>query len=365
MYLETALVESAVRRIREALPSTWDVEMKMFPRPVGAVEPDAVVAVGVQGRLAAFPAEVRPMLSGRRDAQRLVDQIRVAYGDGPALLVTSYAGPAVRQECREAGISYVDESGWLYLRDDSSGLFVSLEGQSKPPPSRRREAAMTRLDGPGASAVIRALWGARMPIGVRALAEEAQVSPGTAAKVLPPLVRYGAIERDEGGAVLEVDRLLLLDRWTQDYGVFTTNPEVQWFLSARGVAQADERLRALRIKEPSLPVVHTGYTVAREALPGSIAPVIPETLLSLYAPDPSELGAVLGLRPTSRRQANVVIIRPRDTSLLRPDQECVPLPQGLADLMTMGGRFPELAEQVLEEVRDPARRKRRSPGAKR
>lgn len=266
-------------------------------------------------------------------------------------MVTNFANPALRRVCEEAGVGYLDETGWVYLRSDDTGLFVTHEGAKRSPSSEKRDATFSRLDGPGASAVIRSLWDIKTPIGVRALAGEAEVSPGTTAKVLPSLARYGAVERDSTGAVTAVDRRLLLERWVQDYGFFTTNPEVHWFLAPRGpdFAYSDllESYGMLNNVAGAL-LALTGYLAAMEALPKGIYPVVPHSRLSLYAEDPELLASSLTLKPATRQTANVVIVKPRDASLLRPYPAPVPVPQTLADLMTMGGRFPELAEQVFE-----------------
>lgn len=71
-------------------------------------------------------------------------------------------------------------------------------------------------------------------------------------------------------------------------------------------------------------------------------------MLSIYSEDPSCLTDALRLRRATPTTANVVIIRPKDGGLLRTYPSPVPIPQVLADLFTVGGRFPELAEQLFE-----------------
>ena len=94
----------------------------------------------------------------------------------------------------------------------------------------------------------------------------------------------------------------------------------------------------------------TGHLGGSVNLPEKTYAVIPDTLLSVYSEDPSRLGDALRLRRATPTTANVVLIRPRDRSLLQPYPLPVPVPQVLADLLTMGGRFPELAEQLFETV---------------
>ena len=258
-----------------------------------------------------------------------------------------------------AGVGFVDLTGWVSMRDDAAGLFISHQGAAKAPMRQLsgRGGPMKRLDGPGASRVIRTLWDGDQPRGVRALADEAQVSPGTASKVLAALAQHGAVERGEGGEVTAVDHRLLVDRWTQDYGVFTSNPQVLWRLAPRGTHDAyAQLLRVFADQGPAMgPVAVTGYMGAVTSLTGSVVPVIPHDLLAVYCADPDLLSETLRLRPADPSRANVVLVRPKDPSLL-PDHPGGPWPhsvhdaQVVADLMTMGGRHPELAEQLLSEA---------------
>ncbi|WP_432507233.1 helix-turn-helix domain-containing protein [Kineococcus arenarius] len=279
-------------------------------------------------------------------------RLRNIAGDRGALILTDYANPSLRQACEAVGLGYLDETGWILLRDDRSGLFVRNQGAARAP-GPARSTAMIRLDGPGASSVIRALWSAQAPIGVRDLAAQARVSPGTAAKVLPALAQYGAISRDTKGTVIHIDRRLLIERWTQDYGIYTTNPEVHWLLAPRGPDYAHVQLGEVRAPLGPLNdgIALTGYLGALFNLPREpekIYPVIPHTLMAIYSEDPTHLAEVLRLRKATPTTANVVLIKPRDRSLLQSLPLSVPLPQVLADLLTMGGRFSELAEQLFE-----------------
>ncbi len=351
---ETLVLRHAAERLREFMPASWDVNLVPDVRDnLTGRRYDADLILRSPAGETIFVVEVKSSKQGSRSAKVVVDQLRDLARGRPALLVTSFANPPLRRACEDAGVGYLDETGWAYLRSDDTGLFVVHEGAKRAPSLEKRDATMSRLDGPGASAVIRCLWEISTPIGVRALASEAEVSPGTAAKVLPSLASYGAIERDSTGAVTAVDRRLLLERWVQDYGFFTTNSEVHWFLASRGPDYAYKQLENQSVHQVAETMVAlTGYLAAFMALPRGTFPVIPHSLLSLYAWDPELLASALSLKPATRQTANVVIVKPRDASLLRPGLEPVPVPQALADLMTMGGRFPELAEQVFEILVD-------------
>ena len=296
---------------------------------------------------------------GRQSATSIARQATEAADGRPVVVVSDFANPALRAACTAAGVGFIDLTGWVNLRDDSRGFYVSHEGDAKSPSagSTGRRGPMKRLDGPGASRVIRALWDTPLPRGVRSLASSAGTSAGTVSKVLAALTQHGAIERSEAGEVTAVDRRLLIDRWTQDYGVFTLNPEVLWRLSPRGTDYAySDLLRTFldRGKDMGAASV-TGYMGAVTSLSSSVIPVIPHDLLAVYCADPEVLSEALRLRPADPSRANVVLIRPKDPQLIPqhpggPWPHSVPDAQVVADLMTMGGRHPELAEQLLAEA---------------
>lgn len=318
--------------------------------PLGDGRIDGVLRVQPP-RSAPISFVVEAKLSTDRLGIRALVERLLAVADGrPALIITDYANPALRQTCEAAGVSYLDLTGWAYLRDDTVDLFVRNQGSVRPPaPPVKRGTAMVRLDGPGASQVVRTLWGVPLPVGVRDLATKAGVSPGTAAKVLSTLTSYGAVGRGPDGAVVTVDHRLLIERWTQDYGVYTTNPEVHWLLAPRGPDHAYADLINLRIPSGVTDgIALTGYMGGLLNLPEETYSVIPHTLLSIYSENPSHLIDALQLRKATPTTANVVIIRPKDSGLLRTYPFPVPIPQVLADLLTMGGRFRELTEQWFE-----------------
>lgn len=345
---ETVLVSRALFQLDRALPPTWQTQLiDMDFDDLGG--PD----VGVDARLDVrpprgptyrFAVQVKARLS--TGAKEAVGRARVIHEHPlPALLVTEYATPALRRYCEDLGISYVDATGWLYLRDEH-GLLVRSAGAEKAPvdPDRRRNE-ISRLDGRGASRVVRTLWDAVMPIGVRELGIVAAVSPGTVAKVLPALEKYGALARDESGRIVRLDRRLLIERWIQDYRFRSSNTETALFVAPRGPERAADRLM-----DSPLPVALTGYHAARAYLPESTVAVVPPTELVVYCAEPDVLAKQLVLLPATPRSANVTIVVPKDGELLRNGVTAVPAPQVIADLLTMGGRYPELGIQVFESL---------------
>ena len=193
-----------------------------------------------------------------------------------------------------------------------------------------------------------------MPIGVRELAAEAEVSPGTVAKILPTLAQDGAVERTATGAVELVRRRLLLSRWVADYSFAASNSEVRWYLAPRGL---DHVLSLISQQNE----VTAGSLALREYLPAGTVPVTPLMIAAFYTADPEIIATQIGLVSAAPGTANVALARPADETLLslgptkgRPG--FVPVSQALADLLTLPGRAREEAEQLIDYLAttDPA-----------
>ena len=345
------MLREAVDRLHALLPPSWTIKLIEQPHGVDRDHLDGLLELRPpRGDTINFAVELK--LSTQRLSTKVLMSRHLNSPKGlPPLIVIDYANPAMRRAYEEAGMSYLDLTGWIYLREDDAGLFVRSQGALRAPAApTKRGTAMRRLDGPGASQIVRTLWDTPLPVGVRELASATGVSPGTVAKVLPTLASYGAIVRTPSGAVEQVDRRLLIERWIQDYGIYTTNPEVSWHLAPRGPGYAYVDLLRLDSDVLGPGISLTGYSGTTLALPKKTYPVIPDTLMAVYCADPSFLAFQLKLRPATPTTGNVVLIRPKDESLLRPGPGTLPapLPQVMADLLTMGGRFPELAEQIFE-----------------
>ena len=160
------------------------------------------------------------------------------------------------------------------------------------------------------------------------------------------------------GRIVDRDRRLLLQRWTQDYDFRTSNRRVGWFLAPRG-------LHAVNQKIPTIPkgfrISSTGPSAAPFLLADrDLIAVLPLTTAAYYAQDIDALAEILGVVESPQQAAaNVIIAEPRDlndSDLLRAfgggpsSVYWAPPVQVLADLATMGGRYPELAEQILQAL---------------
>jgi hypothetical protein len=332
--------------IGELLPPDWSVDVDSSEAS-GQESADGVLSVRPpRGSSVSYLVEAKQ--GDRVSVESAVKQALAmrSASRAPVLIVATFANPALRRACAESGLSYADTTGWIRLVSDRPPLFVSHEGAARAP-GRPRSTALVRMNGPGAGRVIRALLATPVPIGVRQLATLADVSPGTVAKLLPTAAEEGAVERDDRGAVTAVRRRLLLDRWIQDYSFRASNRDLIWALDPRGADHAAQRLPDVES------VVATGSIAARKLLPAGEVAVTPLTLVSLYSEDPAAAAAELGLRPGVEGRANVVIARPYDEKLLQQSSSSTPgrgvdVMQVLADLMTLPGRSPEEAEQLIE-----------------
>lgn len=340
---ETRLLQRAVSRLREVLPAGWYADLEESSRTSATA--DGILTIQTpRGPRFAFVIEAKLRIA----STAMVEQAMARHSEPlPTVLIAEYVTDPARRRCEDAGMSYLDTTGWAYLRDDH-GLLLTRQGAQRPPadPSVKRNR-IERLDGPGASRVIRALWNARGRVGVREVAAMAMTTPGTVAKVLPALERYGAITRDAAGGVEHVHPRLLIERWIQDYRFRATNPAQAWYLSPRGLPPV---FNALTGSEDELTV--TGYHGAVRYLPPAIVPVVPERELIAYTPDPEGIAKRLNLRPAAPGAGNVLLVLPRDASLVTDGPGFAPLPQVIADLLTMDGRYPELGAQVFETVTD-------------
>ncbi|MGB8021971.1 MAG: helix-turn-helix domain-containing protein, partial [Candidatus Nanopelagicales bacterium] len=300
------MLEEGLRRIVELLPPSWTAELTVGEGMVGdaLVVLRGPVGVGVTYRVEAkraagvsLPETVAALRARQQDTGL------------PALFVADYSGPATRRALADAGISYVDATGWIRLVSEDPLILLTGEGAERSPRAPE-SSAVVRLNGLATGRVIRALAEVEVPVGVRELASVARVSPGSVSKLLATLAAEGIVDRDARGAVSNVRRRSLLRRWAQDYGYTTTNPGLGYWLAPRGLGHVTDRLAQQE------GVAVTGSAAARRLLPREKTSVVPLRLLALYAPSPRRLAERLGLVEADEATANVVIAAPQDELIL-------------------------------------------------
>ena len=338
-------LSEALSRLRLLLPPSWSVEVAAGSQGradatvtlKGPESAAALLDVAVKRWTTAPTANVTGVLAG---VQRMTSQ--------PVLLVTDYTNSPLRKACEDLGISYLDEAGWAFIKIDDPPIFIRTEGTDRPAP--RVASEVTRLNGIAVGRIIRTLLDISPPVGVRDLGKLAGVkSAGVVSKLLPTLVSAGAVVRDERARIVDVRRRALLHRWTQDYSYLNGNGLVLDYLAPRGLGPVVEQLADLS------GVCVTGAVAGRAYLNKETVPVVPVTTLSLYANNPRRLGDQLGVL-IDRQSSNVVIAAPRDPELValpaRSDSDLplAPLPQVLADLLTLPGRESLLADQLMDQL---------------
>jgi hypothetical protein len=343
---ETAVLRAATKALEGNLPAAWRVAT---PGP-GSNTRDATLAVfNPSGVGATFAIEATSKL--RDSVSDIVGRLRAKGSSDsglPLLFVTEYASPPLRRALEEAGISYLDTTGWAYLDSTDPPLLVRLTGATRPP-QPRENAATTRLNGPAASRTIRCLLENDPPLGIRELASMSASSPAAVSKLMPTLSDAGAVERSTDGSIIRIRRRTLLDRWTADYSFVTSNSVVLDYIAPRGIARTLQQLRGMA------GIVVTASAAAREFLPKDATSVIPLGLLALYGDDITGTARNLELIRADRSSANVMLATPRDQKLLQRNRPTsgglafAPVGQVLADLLTIPrGRLAQEAEQLID-----------------
>lgn len=272
---------------------------------------------------------------------------RFVQSGGIPTVFSEYMPPTTRKRLEEAGISGMDTTGWVRIFADDPIVLIDRPGANRAP--QIRNETIERFTGPSTSRVLRYLATAPVPLGVRQIAQECRVSPGTVAKLLPTLEREDIVRRAPRGPVEAIRRVELIERWAQDYDFIKGNRRVLTLMDPRGV---DHTLKYLsQVQETIVTGVHAG----RAILPSSVTPVVPGKRLMLYATDPYAIAGQLDVIPVVRGKANIIIASPLDPDLLleswhskKLGLRVAPVGQVLVDLKSLPGRESDLADQIME-----------------
>ncbi|PSL54221.1 transcriptional regulator with AbiEi antitoxin domain of type IV toxin-antitoxin system [Saccharothrix carnea] len=348
-----SLVEQA---LLSTLPRTWSISVDRDLPSGGSrrgYRPDGVATITAPdgakvGVLIECKAAVVP-----RDVASLAEQLHLYANTegsegraiGGALLAVPFVSPTTRAQLDVHGLGWFDTTGNFRLRLDRPAVFLDRVGADRSVLRDPADRLLKSLRGPAAAKVLLELCETLLPMGVRDLAERAQVGAATSARVLDLLDREAVIDREEHGSVTVVRKRALIERWVQDYHVMTSN-EVVTTLDPRGLNHA---LQALSKADTRIAV--TGSAAVRAYLPDGVTPVSPLVSLSLYAEDPIGLIEQLRLRAVDRG-ANVLVLRPYDEvvytkATIVDGIAFAPPAQVVADLLTGPGRSSEEAEQLM------------------
>jgi hypothetical protein len=344
---ESQVLGDALESLAALLPASWKFEDRKEVTSHGKRLDAVVQLTGPNGAHAQFVIEAKR--SGSLPTQLLVTTLREQGRQAglPVLFVSDYVGPTLRAALAAEGISFADATGWVRLTSEDPLILLTAQGAGRSPRARQT-SAITRLNGVAASRTIRALSTTALPVGVRSLAALAEVSPGSASKLLATLASEGIVDRDDTGSVLAVRRRALIRRWVNDYSFAKANPSVGYYIAPRGLDRTLSRL------DEQSGIAITGSAAARRLLPDSTTSVVPLRLLALYAADPAALVRNLGLIAAEPATANVVVAAPQDTGVL-PAADYQPLAVApvalvLADLLTLPARSDAEAAQLMDAL---------------
>lgn len=348
-YEETVVMPRCLEILAAALPDSWDLET-VNHKDLGRSFPDAFVTIRPPAGSSVLLAIETKGTRLRTDA---IAHLRSTFSDVPGIpcLLSEYFPPRTRELMAEVGFSGVDTTGWIHIVSDQPPILIDRQGAPRAPREPRKEN-IERLTGTSTARVLRYLVTASLPRGVREIADDCHVSPGTVSKLLPTFEREGIMPpRDRRGPVESINRKDLIDRWAQDYSLAKGNFRVESFLDPRGLQHAADALT--RDDRTVLTGVHGGLAYLNE----SQTPVVSSKQLTAYCDNPQRIAREIGLYPVEKSKSNVVLIVPKDPELLQKTRYSeraggwvAPLGQVLVDLKTFPGREADLANQIIDSL---------------
>lgn len=337
------LIGLALDRLRQRLPPGWNVKGAGPPAPAGDLEYDALFRLeGPDGSAALLALELRTRTSGRPPMFDVKMLPKAAGRPAVPLLVAPFVPPDLRQALRQQGVGFIDATGNLDLRVSRPALFIASEGASKNPWPLQRPARTLRSA--KSARVVRVLTDLPEPLGIRQIAAIAETDPGYASRIVRLLEDDGIVQTRPRGPVTKVDRGRLVQRWSTDYSLWTTNRVLRVF-EPRDLSTLTLRIRNAA-REGFFRYAITGSWAASR-----YAPVTATRLLACFTDDPDSLAERLGTRREDQ-VANVWLVAPFDAVVYeRPQVEqgiALAAPgQILVDLLTSPGRGPTEADAYL------------------
>jgi len=250
----------------------------------------------------------------------------------PALLVSSYLSPVVRERLRGFGIGHWDLTGNAHIGLGDVDLCIDRDGIASAGGSERSTRS---LSGEMAGRVARALVDVLPPYALGTLAEKACVETSCASRVVAFLAETGLLRRKPRGKIEAVDWQELLRRWSLD-APFQTRGEVSRLRCPLGSPDFLARLS------------QSGYL---HALTGELAFArraaedAPDTV-ALYVDDIPETVAQFRLHPADD-VANVTLVKPSDRSVFHRSTEVAGLRYVSPSLMAADLGASDVFERVL------------------
>lgn len=259
--------------------------------------------------------------------------------DPNVILVVPFMSEAAGKLCRSEGFSWFDLSGNADISEP--GLRIRVRGFSN------------RFSGPGRPSTAFTPQGSRIARamlidpdrhwGVRELAEDVDMLPGTVSKVLSTLRSDGYVVRDDRGNIPR-DPEILLQAWIERYSFSQHNIQRLHTAVEGGVALT--RTLAKRLCAEGVEHAFTGSAAAY-----FVEPVAAFRIVVVYAlGDARSALADLGIRPVDEGE-NIWLVTPNDDGVLYAAESrdqgrvrTVCLPQMYVDLCDLPERSAEVAE---------------------
>lgn len=340
---EGQLVSAIEEMLRQRLPSSWSVGIEREPQNRAARCDANLLLRSPDGRSYALDVEVKRTVQPRdvsRIAQNFESNRRGDKRQG-GVVAARYLSPSVRSSLIDAGLSYIDGTGNVYIRMDEPALYVADRGADKDPwigPGRPKGS----LKGAPAARIVRTLVDRPGSWKVRELISASGASTGSVYRVLEFLEAEGLVVRGQRGLIGDVNWSEIVRRWSLDYQFLRTNAVTNW-IAVRGVDSAIDRAA----KDDS-----ESYAVTGSVAAATWSEDAPARSLMVYADEPNVLADKWGLRP-AESGTNVLIAEPAYSALTvgarrRADGLRIAAPtQVVTDLLTGPGRAPSEGEELI------------------
>lgn len=300
--LEAEIVDGLKNGIGEILPIPG-LKFEISPaKKREAWSPDYIASISIDGKGVKAAIGVLPLRSLAIFRSKLASLVSYADRDGGLvpLILSDYLSKEKREECKGAGIFFIDLSGNAYISHE--GIYIEREGFPNKYPERRLGR------GPfsdKASLILRvALEERSRSWGIREMAQAAKLDPGFVSRMMRELEQRGYFGK-EARKYKVLDAKSLLDDWVSAYD-YRKNEEQGYFCLADNPGEILDRLRDVGGQK------NLSYALSFQAGASLVAPHSVYSEVHIYLRDESgrkSLEQRLKLREVERG-ANVILCYP-------------------------------------------------------
>ncbi|MHB0979187.1 MAG: type IV toxin-antitoxin system AbiEi family antitoxin [Thermoleophilia bacterium] len=203
--------------------------------------------------------EIAPVVSRvrLRDAAHMLVQRQAGEQAAVYVLAAIFISPTNQQMLREAGVPFFDFAGNAWLVHDR----FHLDRRGFANPSKESRPARDPFSDK-ASLVLRLLMSTREPMGIRQIAEEADLTAGYVSKVAQELERRGYLDRKREGIALR-HATDLLQEWVYSYRKRRPRAGTSYFVAAQHAEELIGRLSQAQVagSEDYVLTLHAGASL--------------------------------------------------------------------------------------------------------